>query len=115
VSTLLGDLHALRALQGEQERALREGDAERVEELCADGRAIIARLGTAAPAGPAERDAVRQLAPELRASQTRLEALAAEMRHAILDQLRTLGPGREALASYRPPSRDDARWVDRTH
>jgi hypothetical protein len=112
---LLADLEALRALQEQQERALREGDAERVEELCADGREIIARLGTGAPAGPAERDAARALAPEVRASQARLEALAAEMRHAILDQLRTLGPGREALASYRPPSRDNARWVDRTH
>jgi Spy/CpxP family protein refolding chaperone len=112
---LLADLQALRALQQEQERALRAGDAERVEHLCARGEEIIARIGTVAPGGSADRDAARALAPEVRESQARLETLAAEMRRAILERLRTLGPGREALASYRPPSRDNARWVDGAH
>jgi hypothetical protein len=112
---LLADLQALRALQREQERALRSGDAGRVEHLCARGQEIIARLGETAADGSPQIDAARALAPEVRESQARLEALAAEMRSAILDQLRTLGPGREALASYRPPARDNARWVDRAH
>lgn len=112
---MLADLRVLRDLQEQQERALREGDAERVADLCTRGEAIIARLGAVPPPGGAEGDAARALAPEVRAAQARLEALAAEMRRAILDRLRTLGPGRAALASYRPPSRDSARWVDRAH
>lgn len=112
---MLADLQALGALQQEQERALRAGDAERVEQLCSRGQELIDRLGAAAPEGAGDIDAARALAPELREAQARIEALAGEMRRAILDQLRTLGPGREALASYRPPSRDNARWVDRAH
>jgi hypothetical protein len=108
-------LRDLRALQHEQERALRAGDAERVEHLCARAREIIARLGAAAPGDAADIDAARALEPGVREAQAGLESLAAEMSRAILDRLRAMGPGREALASYRPPARDTARWVDRAH
>lgn len=109
---MLADLRALRALQAEQERALREGDAERVERLCAEGGLILARMADA-PAVADEVDAVRELTPRVLAAQERLETLASEMRRAVLDELRNLGPGREALAGYRPAPRDNSRLVDR--
>jgi len=40
--------------------------------------------------------------------------MAAAIRGAILERIRALGPGREALAAYRPPARDTARLVDRS-
>lgn len=112
---MLADLRALRALQDDQERALRAGDHDRVEGLCAEGAAIIARLAPGPGDGaPDDAAAARDLAPRVLEAQERLEALAAEMRRAILDQLRTLAPGREALAGYRPPARDSSRLLDRS-
>lgn len=110
---MLADLHALRSLQHEQERALRSGDAALVADLCVRGEEILSRIADAPKGDPADAEAVRELTPQVLDAQTRLEELAGEMRRAILDQLRSIGPGREALAGYRPPARDNSRLVDR--
>lgn len=105
---------ALRALQQEQEAALLDGDTELLAELCARGHDLARRLAPDA-VPDAERDAVNELAPQVREAQAQLEGMAAQIRGSILDQLRALGPGRDALAGYRPPARDNSRLVDRTH
>lgn len=112
---MLADLRALRALQHEQERALLDGDAERLAELCERGQALARSLSPAAVTDPSERAAIDDLAPEVRRAQEGLEELADRMRRSILGEIRTLGPGREALAGYRPPARDTSRLVDRAH
>ena len=109
---MLADLRALRAVQDAQEAALRDGDPERVERLCADAGALLERLAAARPA-PADEPRARALAGEALAAQRRLQHRAAAARAALLERLRALDPGRRALAGYRPPARDTARLVDR--
>ncbi len=112
---MLADLEELRALQERQKRALASGDAELLAELAARGEELARRLRPEAITDDAERAAVAEVASQVSRAQDDLEQMAARIRGTILEQIRALGPGREALAAYRPPARDTSRLVDRTH